>query len=68
MPETSPIDFLNPNTQYVSKEISSARLDICKNCEFLKLKICMKCGCFMPAKTTLAKAECPEGKWSAHQS
>lgn len=68
MPETSPLDFLNPNTPYASKEVAAERLSICNGCEFLKLKICKQCGCFMPAKTKLAKAECPIGKWSAQVS
>lgn len=63
MPETSPIDFLKPSTEYVSKEIANKRMSVCNGCEFLKLKFCEKCKCFMPAKTKLADAECPIKKW-----
>jgi hypothetical protein len=60
-----PWDFLNPNTEYASKEEASSRLDICKSCPFLiKATVqCKKCGCFMKAKTKLKQATCPEGHW-----
>lgn len=60
-----PWDFLNPNTEYVSKEEANNRLDICKSCPFLiKATVqCKKCGCFMKAKTKLKQATCPEGHW-----
>ena len=37
------------------------RYSICKSCESFQplLKICSQCGCFMPAKVTLAAAYCP---------
>ncbi len=44
-------------------ELSEQRMAICKGCEFLKARICMKCGCLMPAKTKLNRAGCPIGKW-----
>ena len=45
--------------------IISKRLDICKGCEFLfkPTNSCKKCGCFMDAKTKIATARCPIGKW-----
>ena len=49
---------------------------ICETCEFYGMpdakinwmgdKRCQKCSCYMPMKTTLAKAWCPENKWHAH--
>ena len=50
--------FLNEERQQVRKEI-------CESCEH-KIKItniCGKCGCFLPAKITLAPANCPIGLW-----
>ena len=43
----------------------SERMDICRGCEFYKAKEekCEKCGCYMLAKTKLATAKCPVGKW-----
>jgi hypothetical protein len=60
-----PWDFLNPNTEYVDEETSTERYSICKGCpEFINLsKQCKKCGCFMSAKTKLAAASCPIGRW-----
>jgi hypothetical protein len=60
-----PWDFLNPNTEYVDETTSAERYNICKGCpEFINLsKQCKKCGCFMSAKTKLAAASCPIGRW-----
>jgi hypothetical protein len=62
---TRPWDMINPNTQYVSKDISEQRYSICKICpEFISSTTqCKKCGCIMIAKTKLEKATCPIGKW-----
>lgn len=60
-----PWDMLNPNIGRVTEEVKSERLSICEGCEFF-LKIsrnCVKCGCFMDAKTGLPHAFCPIGKW-----
>ena len=37
----------------------------CEKCEFLikPTNNCKKCGCFMKAKTRVATARCPIGKW-----
>lgn len=60
----SPIDFINPNTEYVSDEQKEIRYSICEECPHLTLaKTCTKCGCFMSAKTKLLHASCPIGKW-----
>lgn len=59
----------------VDKEISLSRMEICESCEFYGMpdkklnwlgdKRCQKCSCYMPMKTTLAQASCPEGKWKS---
>ena len=42
----------------------SARLDVCKSCDSLKMGfVCGDCGCYVQAKTWLATAECPQNKW-----
>lgn len=63
--ETRVWDMVNPNVERVSEEDAEKRFSICQQCpELLKLtKQCKKCGCFMAAKTKLAKATCPIGKW-----
>lgn len=63
--ETRPWQLLNPATQYAAEEDAAMRFEICLSCpELIKLtKQCKKCGCFMAAKTKLAAAECPLGKW-----
>ena len=60
----SPIDFLNPTTEYASEEEADRRFTICKECPKLTVtKQCSECGCFMVAKTKLLHADCPLDKW-----
>jgi hypothetical protein len=42
-------------------------MEICRGCEFFisLTQQCKKCGCIMPAKTSLAEAVCPIHKWEA---
>jgi hypothetical protein len=49
----------------IPEEDRNLRLDTCHSCEhFISLTSqCKKCGCVMKAKTYLASAECPVGKW-----
>jgi hypothetical protein len=63
--ETRPWDIVLPKTDRASEEDAESRYSICKSCpEFIKLtKQCKKCGCLMSAKTKLALATCPIGKW-----
>lgn len=63
--EVSPMDLINPNTEWASEEKSNSRFEICKACpELIKLtKQCKKCGCLMHLKTKLEAATCPIGKW-----
>lgn len=65
MPSVSPLDFLKPGTEYASEDLASQRFSVCKACPDLipAIKVCKHCGCFMAAKTKLAEAECPLGKW-----
>lgn len=65
MGSTRPWDVLNPNTEYVSEEISSSRYNLCNQCpEFLNVtKQCKQCGCFMVLKTKMLESSCPLGKW-----
>lgn len=60
-----PWDALNPNTKWVSGEVSDKRIEVCNGCpEFVKLTSqCKKCGCFMNVKTKLENASCPLSKW-----
>jgi hypothetical protein len=60
-----PWDLFNKNKDRVSKEIKDERMAACLACPLLiqATKQCKKCGCFMHAKTLLADAACPIGKW-----
>lgn len=53
------------NAQFSDGRESGRRYDICKTCPLFNSVIltCGSCGCFMPAKTKLVNATCPEGKW-----
>lgn len=60
-------DKVNTVVPRTDEETRNARLDICRSCEYLihMTGQCKKCGCFMVAKTYLANANCPVGKWGA---
>lgn len=62
---TRPWDIISPKTEYVEKNVSDQRFEICKACpELISLtKQCKKCGCHMPTKTKLSNAVCPLNKW-----
>ena len=63
MSKSTPFDFFKDSTEYVDEELKMERLSICESCDFYKMKICQKCGCFMPLKTKLKHANCPIYKW-----
>ncbi len=64
MDDVTPFDLINGSPR-VEKDIKETRLDICKGCDWFrpKTQTCKKCGCFMAAKSMLANAKCPIGKW-----
>tara|TARA_X000001036_G_scaffold177415_1_gene167928 strand:+ start:854 stop:1042 length:189 start_codon:yes stop_codon:yes gene_type:complete len=49
------------------KKKQNERKDICKPCEFMKMKwgmaFCEDCGCHVSSKVMLKSSECPQGKW-----
>ena len=67
--ENEPVRFMDlfrPSEERASRTARRDRMALCERCEhFLATKQCSKCGCFMPLKVTLARAECPIGLWNA---
>lgn len=61
----SPMDIINPGTEWAEQSLADQRFEICKACpELIKLsKQCKKCGCFMAIKTKMQAATCPLEKW-----
>lgn len=59
------VDLLTGNITLANSSVRQERQDICTQCEArnTKLNTCTVCGCFLPAKRALAKAECPMGLW-----
>lgn len=53
---------------FVPDHIAEERLNICLSCDKLykPTKSCKLCGCFMVAKTKLAKQACPVKKWTTY--
>jgi uncharacterized paraquat-inducible protein A len=45
--------------------IAEERMDICRECEFIKETKCGKCGCPLRAKTRSMRSKCPIDKWGA---
>jgi ribosomal protein L32 len=60
-----PWDMFNKNMERVMPVIQEKRMSVCKSCpQFIRFTHqCKKCGCLMDAKTKLADATCPIGKW-----
>lgn len=58
-------DALSGNLKLSGEELAQHRYNICQTCPFFnaKLFVCDDCGCFLPAKTKLKEATCPQGKW-----
>lgn len=48
---------------FAPEHVVEHRLNLCKSCPYFKDNICRACGCMTNAKTRLAAARCPEGKW-----
>lgn len=57
------VTFTKSGFKTVSPEEAQRRLGICRTCDFFTGKRCLKCGCFMVAKTKMATTACPIGKW-----
>ena len=51
------------NVILYDQDIIDKRREICDGCEFKLGLNCKKCGCFIKAKTRVATASCPVGKW-----
>lgn len=62
---TRPWDILKPGTERADNGVQISRMNICRSCPLFvsTTQQCSKCLCFMPLKTTLKNAECPERKW-----
>ena len=52
---------------FAPRAIASERMNICLDCKFFHKirRSCLKCGCFMDAKTKIARAYCPMHYWEA---
>jgi hypothetical protein len=63
--DVTPLDLFKPGARTGDKDLIQARLDICNQCEFFRMKTqrCRLCGCFMSLKATLTQASCPAKKW-----
>jgi len=49
------------NEQYDKARL---RMEVCRRCPLLSASgTCSACGCYMHAKTQLAAAKCPHGRW-----
>lgn len=68
--DTKPWDLVDPRKPKLPKTIAAKRMAICNECPALiqLTRTCRKCGCYMPAKTILAEAECPIGKWGKEEN
>lgn len=57
-------DVITGNLKLLDKRDSDARYKICQACPHLVVgHRCGLCGCYMPVKTRLTKATCPDKRW-----
>ena len=58
-------DTIKGTVETSEENLSKERLDICNACPYLKsaLRICGKCGCYVPSKVKYKSSQCPIGKW-----
>lgn len=58
-------DALSGQLKLSGEQLAQKRYDICQKCPAFNqvLLVCNDCGCFLPAKTKLAEATCPQNKW-----
>lgn len=58
-------DIVTGKVEYVSDEQAKARMDICRECPYMQdiMRVCKRCGCFLPAKVKFAMSSCPVSKW-----
>ena len=59
-------DYTHIDQNY--QDIIDKRRAICDDCEFKMGLNCLKCGCFIAAKTRVATVACPVGKWDKEYS
>jgi ribosomal protein L32 len=59
------IGVANQIMENSGKALKAERYSVCKQCDAFSSisKFCGECGCFMPIKTLIKRAECPKGKW-----
>lgn len=46
-----------------SDEEAQQCLNVCRKCEYLKKKTCLKCGCLVETAVTWQSKHCPINKW-----
>lgn len=57
--------FVQRGGKYVTREVRTERIEICKPCDQLTGNKCSQCGCFVSLKTWLPAEQCPLDKWLA---
>lgn len=66
-PVTTRLDaWVAASTTQANEQHDKARLrmEVCKRCPLLSpAGRCESCGCYMPVKTQLTAARCPQGRW-----
>ena len=52
-----------PADELVSDEVTTKRLEICKECEKINQGTCLACGCYVEIRAATRKGKCPYSKW-----
>jgi len=60
---SSAVQFAASGGKTVSRDVREERLAICRMCPEYDGTRCVRCGCFIAAKTWMPHEKCPVGKW-----
>ncbi|WP_425615754.1 hypothetical protein NA78x_005685 [Anatilimnocola sp. NA78] len=60
---SSAVQFAASGGQTVSRDVREQRLAMCQMCPEYDGTRCVRCGCFIAAKTWMPHEKCPIGKW-----
>ena len=54
-----------PQEERAEKELTEARLDVCRDCQHLMAGVCRKCGCYVEVRAVWREKDCPDipGRW-----
>ena len=56
------IELLDEDVK-VAEMMYEARLNVCRQCDYLEAGTCLACGCYVELRAAVKKNKCPYKKW-----